>query len=195
MQLDVRRRGLRRRCCREPLAAPLAVRYLVGPVAEAGVLRARRAPLRPLPQAPRWLNQQPCSSSRKTTVFSPRLEHDLEVAAVDRLLRPPAVDDPPLLPDERHALTVDALRRPTRLRFDERRPRAVYSSRGDEQGSLLWYPRPGRHLHDGADRAGAGARPHLAQTFAEPGGELVALRPDELELPAGRIASARPPRA
>ena len=58
-----------------------------------------------------------------------RLEHDFEVAAVDGLFRPPAVDDPPLLPDERHTLTVDTLRRPTRVCFDERRPRVVYSSR------------------------------------------------------------------
>ena len=28
------------------------------------------------------------------------LEHDVEVAPVDRLLRPPAVDDPPFLADE-----------------------------------------------------------------------------------------------
>jgi hypothetical protein len=33
-------------------------------------------------------------------------EHDLEVAPVHGLLRPPAVDDTPLLADDRHALPV-----------------------------------------------------------------------------------------
>src|SRR5712691_5385803 len=35
------------------------------------------------------------------------LEHDLEVAPRDRVLRPPAVDDAPFLADERDALAVD----------------------------------------------------------------------------------------
>ena len=53
------------------------------------------------------------SRSRKTQTFSSGLEHDLEVAAVDRLLRPPAVDDTPFLAHERDAwrLTTGACRR------------------------------------------------------------------------------------
>src|SRR5205085_11777876 len=39
------------------------------------------------------------------------LEDELEVAAAQRLLRPPAVDDAPLLPHERDAAPVDPLRR------------------------------------------------------------------------------------
>ena len=58
------------------------------------------------------------------------LEHDVEVAPVDGLLRPPAVDDPPLLAHERHPLPVDPARRPVEPRLDERQPRVVYSSRG-----------------------------------------------------------------
>ena len=58
------------------------------------------------------------------------LEHDLEVAAADRLLRPPAVDDAPLLADERDRLVVDLPRRSVEARLDERRPRLVQSSRG-----------------------------------------------------------------
>ena len=53
---------------------------------------------------------------------SPALEDDLEVAPVDRLLRPPAIDDTPLLTHERHLLTVHGPRRPARPRLDERRP-------------------------------------------------------------------------
>src|SRR5262245_8922223 len=58
------------------------------------------------------------------------LEDDLEVAAVDRLLRPPAVDDAPLLADERDGLPVDHARRPVERGLDERRPRRVQASRG-----------------------------------------------------------------
>ena len=58
------------------------------------------------------------------------LEHEVEVAAVDRLVRPPAVDDPPLLAERRDALAVDAARRAVGVPFDERRPRRVQSSRG-----------------------------------------------------------------
>ena len=61
-----------------------------------------------------------------------RLEDEVEVAAVDRLVRPPAVDDPPLLPHGRDALPVDALRDAVAVRLDERRARldCVQSSRG-----------------------------------------------------------------
>jgi hypothetical protein len=54
-----------------------------------------------------------------------RLEDDVEVAARQRLLRPPAVDDAPLLADERHVLAVDTLRGAVGVRLDERRPRLV----------------------------------------------------------------------
>src|SRR5258707_3669419 len=40
-----------------------------------------------------------------------RLEHDVEVPPVNRLLRPPTVDDPPLLADRADGLPVDAARR------------------------------------------------------------------------------------
>src|SRR4051812_27415553 len=40
------------------------------------------------------------------------LEHDLEVAAVDGLLRPPAVDDSPLLADGDHVAAIHPARRP-----------------------------------------------------------------------------------
>ena len=52
-------------------------------------------------------------------------EHDVEVAAVDRLLRPPAVDDSPLLTEERDLLPIDAPRRPVDVRLDERLLRRV----------------------------------------------------------------------
>ena len=58
------------------------------------------------------------------------LEHDLEVASPHRLLRPPALDDVPLLADERDRLTVHDPRRPVEPRLDKRGPRLVYSSRG-----------------------------------------------------------------
>jgi len=62
------------------------------------------------------------------------LEHDLEVAPVDRLLRPPAIDNAPLLAYQRHLLAVHHPRRPARPCLHERRPRRVeaacYSSRG-----------------------------------------------------------------
>src|SRR5690348_11400680 len=57
-------------------------------------------------------------------------EDDLEVAAVDRLLRPPAVDDAPLLAHDRDALVVHALRRPVERLLHPRGNRLVYSSRG-----------------------------------------------------------------
>ena len=53
------------------------------------------------------------------------LENDLEVQPVDRLLRPPAVDDPPFLTDECHLLAVHDSWRPARARLDERRSGSV----------------------------------------------------------------------
>ena len=61
------------------------------------------------------------------------LEHNVEVAAVDGLLGPPAVDDPPLLSDQLDRQTIDKTRRPVCSRLDEGGARLIeprYSSRG-----------------------------------------------------------------
>lgn len=61
------------------------------------------------------------------------LEHDVEVAAVDGLLRPPAVDDAPLLADQLDRKAIDEMWRPVGLRLDEGGARLIeppYSSRG-----------------------------------------------------------------
>src|SRR5581483_7369319 len=60
----------------------------------------------------------------------PRLEHEVEVPAVHRLLRPPAVDDAPLLAERRDVLPVHATRRAVGVRLHERGPGRVQSSRG-----------------------------------------------------------------
>jgi hypothetical protein len=52
-------------------------------------------------------------------------EHDVEIPAVDGLLRPPAVDDAPLLADQLDRQTIDETRRPVGLRLDEGCPRFV----------------------------------------------------------------------
>ena len=89
------------------------------------------------------------------------LEHELEVAADDRLLGPPAVDDAPLLADERDRLVVD-LRAACRRPWPRRAPRAARGERllvpRYEQRARFRDPRPRRNLDDGADGAGAGAR-------------------------------------
>ena len=59
-----------------------------------------------------------------------RLEHELEVAPLDGLLGPPAVDHAPLLADDRHPETIHEPRRSVESRLDERRLRLVQSSRG-----------------------------------------------------------------
>jgi len=59
-----------------------------------------------------------------------QLEHDLVVAAIERLLRPPAVDDAPLLPHEGDLLAVDDARSSVDPGLDERRPRRVEAPRG-----------------------------------------------------------------
>jgi len=46
------------------------------------------------------------------------LQHDVEVAPVDRLLCPPAIDDAPLFPDQLDRQTIDETRRPVGLRLD-----------------------------------------------------------------------------
>src|SRR6266542_3992938 len=125
------RRGRRGRSARAPRsrAPPLARR---SPRAEK--LRPRR----------NTRNDSGARRSSRATLREPRagllvvegdgvlaaLEHDLEVAPADRLLRPPAVDDVPFLPDERDRLPVHRARRPVEGRLDERRSRLVYSSRG-----------------------------------------------------------------
>jgi hypothetical protein len=53
------------------------------------------------------------------------LEHEVEVAAVDRLLGPPAIDDTPLLSDQLDRQTIDETRRPVCLWLDEGGPRFV----------------------------------------------------------------------
>jgi hypothetical protein len=53
------------------------------------------------------------------------LEHDVEVAAVDGLLGPPAVDDAPFLADQLDRQTIDETRRPVGSRLDEGGPRFV----------------------------------------------------------------------
>ena len=53
------------------------------------------------------------------------LEHDVEVATVDGLLGPPAVDHAPLLADQLDRQTIDETRRPVGSRLDEGGPRFV----------------------------------------------------------------------
>src|SRR3989442_3454731 len=62
-----------------------------------------------------------------------RLEHDVEVAPADRLLRPPVVDDAPFLADERDRTAIHFARRPVEARLDERRAPLVLS-RGTSRG-------------------------------------------------------------
>ena len=56
------------------------------------------------------------------------LEDDLEVVAVDGLVRPPAVDDTPLLAHERDVLAVDNVRRPARRCLHERRAWSIQTA-------------------------------------------------------------------
>ena len=53
------------------------------------------------------------------------LEHDVEIAAIDRLLGPPAVDDPPLFPDQLDYEAIDETRRPVCFWLDEGWPGLV----------------------------------------------------------------------
>ena len=53
------------------------------------------------------------------------LEHDVEVPAVDRLLRPPPVDDPPLFSDQLDYEAINEARRPVGLRLDKGGPRLI----------------------------------------------------------------------
>src|SRR5947208_2490182 len=64
------------------------------------------------------------------------LEDDFEVAPVDRLVGPPAIDHTPFLTDERDELTVHHPRGAAELRLDERSPRSVQPPyRGGTHGS------------------------------------------------------------
>ena len=53
------------------------------------------------------------------------LQHHVEIAPLHRLLGPPAIDDAPLLADERYRSAVDVPRRPVEVRLDEDRPRSI----------------------------------------------------------------------
>src|SRR5262249_52463339 len=68
------------------------------------------------------------------------LEHELEVAADDGILRPPAVDDAPFLPHGRDGAVVHLERPPVRVGLDTRCPRRVeacgYSSFGTSSARL-----------------------------------------------------------
>ena len=57
-------------------------------------------------------------------------EHDLEIAAQQRLLGPPAVEHTPLLAQHGDRQMVDLARRSVDARFDARGARLVQSSRG-----------------------------------------------------------------
>src|SRR5262249_13392869 len=59
-----------------------------------------------------------------------RLQDEVEVAPVDRLLGPPAVYDAPFLAHHRDARPVDCPWDAVEVGLDERRPRGVQSSRG-----------------------------------------------------------------
>src|SRR5581483_11688473 len=59
-----------------------------------------------------------------------RFEHEVEVAAVDGLVGPPAVDDAPLFAHGADVLAVHAARRAVGVCLDERRSGCVQSSRG-----------------------------------------------------------------
>ena len=58
------------------------------------------------------------------------LEHDLEIAAQHRLLRPPAVEHAPLLAQHRDVLMVDLAGDAVEASLDARGARRVQSSRG-----------------------------------------------------------------
>ena len=53
------------------------------------------------------------------------LEDHIEIAPLHRFLGPPAIDDAPLLADERYRPAVDLPRRPVEVGLDENRPRSV----------------------------------------------------------------------
>ena len=116
-----------------------------------------------------------------------RLEHDVEVAAVDRLLRPPAVDDAPFLAHDRDRLAVDAHRRPVQRRLDQRRPRRIqscYSSRGTNSARASGIRDHGATSTTAQTEPDPVLRTHLTQPFPEPPAELLAGGRDERELAA-----------
>ena len=99
-------RAMGKRATRLPLAAP----------AHAALIAPLREPAATLPVA-------------VDAHVLPRLEHDLVVAAVERLLRPPAVDDAPLLAHERDLLAVDDAGGAVDAGLDERRAGRVEAPR------------------------------------------------------------------
>ena len=52
-------------------------------------------------------------------------QNHVEIAPLHRFLGPPAIDDAPLLADERNRSAVDLPRRPVEVRLDVDRPRSV----------------------------------------------------------------------
>src|SRR4030095_11803751 len=95
-----------------------------------------------------------------------RREHDVEVTPPHRRLRPPPVDDAPLLAhlEDPHPLA---------------RSRYPLLDR-TAHGSTSVKPRPRRNLHDSADRLHPHGDPHLADPFAEAASKSTAARADEL---------------
>src|SRR5581483_6973658 len=94
------------------------------------------------------------------------LEHDLEVPPRDRLLRPPAVDDAPLLADELDRLAIDPLRRPVEALLDERPTRLVQSRGTSSARSNMgnpWFP------HGPPPSAARLFPPSLGSARAKPG--------------------------
>jgi hypothetical protein len=59
----------------------------------------------------------------------PCLQHEVEVAAMHGVFRPPAVDDAPFLAHDCDVLPVDATRRAVRMVFDERGSWVVETTR------------------------------------------------------------------
>src|ERR687898_1386775 len=86
-----------------------------------------------------------------------RLEHEIEVAAIERVLGPPAVDDAPLLADERNPFAVDTDRHADRTRLDERRPRRVDPPRR----ARAQHPPPSRRTKETITRLAARTEPGL----------------------------------
>ena len=86
--------------------------------------------------APRWVNHLPSSAVVEDDGVLACLEHDLEVAPDDGLLRPPAVEHAPFLAEDGHRLVVHLPRRPVDVRLDPRRTRLVQSSRGTKSARV-----------------------------------------------------------
>ena len=92
-----------------------------------------------------------------------RLEHEIEVAPIDRLLRPPAVDDAPLLAQARDADAIHAPRDAHGARLDEGGTRRVQASR-----SSPGYSSRGTNSARASGIRDHGATSTTAQTDPEP---------------------------